>query len=357
MVAMPSFRSFGLLGAVILAACSSPSSATSAASAPGKPSTGDPPPSPPSHAPAGVDAGPAAPLPPLGDAGSVTKDAGAEPQDASVARDCGSNLTAPIPANVESLWAPTNPVSLGEGFDPSRLVGLQGEHWAIGTAAATPYPGSLSFYGDAVSTDDISIFEQDSPTNAYQNPTQLTYWATMLGSAETRLTFGWGARQWTQIFSIESPQRTAFTPASPAQFVTAFLAERVFVVVFGVEVDSACKRDAIGDVLGGIPKAAPVLSDVGHRAAISDVLVRNGAQLTFHVLGNKPHPAVDALFASSHCTTADLAECQRVLDALHAENDAWTAASPDTTMDAVSKNTDPVWSALTFRTGDVSQLP
>jgi hypothetical protein len=341
-----------------LAACSSSSTTSRDPAAGATPRAGDAgATTPPSSPASGDDSGAAVAPPP--DAGTVLHDAGVEPHDASPARDCGSNLTAPIAADARALWTPMNPVVLGEGFDAnSASIKLRGEQWAQGSSSTTDYPSGQSFAGDQVSASDLAIFGTELPTNGYQNPNQIDVWTAAMGYSATRLTYGWGARQSSLLFSLGgSLAKTPVTPSPPATFVRSFEAERTFEVVFGVELDSACKIAALGDVLGGLAKAEPVLSDVAHRDAISKVLVQNGGRLTFHVIGNMPHPAVDALFAQSHCTTADLGECKRVLDALHAESDAWNAALGTPTLDAVSNKTDPIWSVLTFTTSDVAILP
>jgi hypothetical protein len=167
--------------------------------------------------------------------------------------------------------------------------------------------------------------------------TQVGAWAQAVAGTETRLTYGTGEYVEGGAFVLEGTlQKTQYTPASPAQFIRSMKPQTLFGIVFGIEFDSPCKVDTLR-ALGGVgldgPKSALEATNL---SAMSDYLVKSNAKLTFDVIGNKPHPAVESLFAGSHCSTADLGECKRVLDALEAEMKTWIAGtSRAPTLDAL----------------------
>ena len=84
------------------------------------------------------------------------------------------------------------------------------------------------------------------------------------------------------------------------------------------------------------------------RAATQAALTANGATLFVRVVSNVAVPDVDALFAATTCSTADLGACQKLADDLSAFDSSKASNVALPYFAKLQAGTDPAWSISTY---------
>lgn len=321
--------------------------------------------------PAPEDSEPAAPALNPVDAGAAP-DAGAKP-DADAAptgpttvRTCGEPRTTPVPLRKLNVVAPTVPVALGAAVIDGRPSTT--ERWATGPASALPpiVRGAWGKGGDREESDLLYLLGQEGARDLFadhvEGKTPFQAWASALAPTARRLTYSVGGWLSTVLYSLDAFSRTPTTPAT-GEWVRTVRPSRTYLFALAVTFASDCALGAMSDLLGARPRVGSpaghggTILDASKRAAIQDLLVRDGSEVMLAFAAHKPVAAVDDLMETTTCGTADLSACEAAVKMLDDSSPFPAGLGERPTYEALAEGTDPSWSITSFTTSSVSVLP
>ena len=196
-----------------------------------------------------------------------------------------------------------------------------------------------------------------------EGKTPFQTWASALAPTARRRTYvegGWFAT--TVVYSLDDFTHTPTMPAA-GEWVRTVRPSRTHLFALAVTFASDCALGAMSDLLGAQPRVADAsgnngrILDPSKRAAIQDLLVRDGSEVMLAFAAHKPVAAVDDLMETTTCGPADLAACEAALKVLE-DTDPFPAALGERPLyEALADGTDPSWSITAFTTSSVSPLP
>lgn len=293
-------------------------------------------------------------------------DADAAPTGPTTVRTCGEPGTTPVPLVKYNLVARTVPVVLGAAVIDGRPSAT--ERWATGPARFVLNPGLTGAWSKGVASDEADLLyhlgQENVPDLFADHPggkTPFQTWASTLAATARRLTYLQGGFLARRVYSLDDATRTPTTPAAGA-WVRTVRPSRTYLFALAVTFASDCALGAMSDLLGRKPFVTSSLGndgllDASKRAAIQDLLVRDGAEVMLAFATHKPVAAVDDLMETTTCGPTDLSACEAALKVLD-EWDPFPAAIDERpTYEALVEGTDPSWSITSFTTSSVSTLP
>jgi hypothetical protein len=159
-------------------------------------------------------------------------------------------------------------------------------------------------------------------------------WAQAQAPSRRRLTFSSAWSQKEAAWHFEDEVRGADAPSDPdARYVREFSAHRYLAFTLGVDLKSDCALQALADVLGQKPElvhdaafrdATPsarldgAVLDPNKRAAVEQILARDGAEVWVAILSNRARPSVTAVVEKHACNASNLTECDALVTDLQA---------------------------------------
>ena len=317
--------------------------------------------------PAPPDTEPAAPALNPVDAGlppPVAPDAA--PTAPGTVRTCDEPRTAPVPLRKLNVVARTVPVALSAAVIDGRPSAT--ERWATGPASALPplVRGAWGKGGDREESDLLYLLGQEGARDLFadhvEGKTPFQAWASALAPTARRLTYSEGGWLSTVLYSLDDSTRTPTTPEA-GEWVRTVRPSRTYLFALAVTFASDCALGAMSDLLGKRPRVASpggndgLILDPSKRAAIQDLLVRDGSEVMLAFATHKPVAVVDDLMETTTCGPADLSACEAALKVIDDSSPFPTALGERPSYEAVVDGNDPSWSITSFTTSSVPVLP
>jgi hypothetical protein len=289
------------------------------------------------------------------------------PAPQSTIRSCGRSLTTPMKLETEARWVDFHPVTAGAKVVTRTPVLLGGQvvsgtvaRLAISTtgkSAAGPDltdPAVASALGLRLATTGTTEIENYA-TSATITPAAAWY----LRPTGLRLNFFTGFNAMEVGWSMSAPHRTS-TAAAGDTFVRVVGAGLFAGYQIALEFPDDCAVGALSDALGRPAVVSEALADTGifapgKAAAVESALVANGVYMRIGFIGSKRLPAVESAFATTTCSTGNIAGCAALRASLVAASQAFqTSSSTPSDLTKLQTNTDPVWSPLRLTSAPIA---
>lgn len=299
----------------------------------------------------------------------TTPDARPKPSTTGKVRTCDPPLTSAKPLVRHKIYTKTDPVKLGAGVIDGKVSPTT--IWVNGTLKppATTAPQTNGNFGPDLS--DLSyLLGWDSATTVdlfsihvgEKNPLEL--WVEGMTPTARRMTYTSATNSVQQPYVQTSETRAADAPTtSTAKYVKSLSAVKFVGVSLVVTAASDCALGALADLLGrrpivreGFNNESGTLFDPTKRKDIQDLLVRDGTEMALAILTSRRDAKMEDLVKNTTCSPTDLGACEKVLDDLTAEADAFMETSGTSTYETLTSGTDPTWAFTTFVPGDVKSV-
>ena len=250
----------------------------------------------------------------------------------------------------------------------ATFTGLAVLAGATGPASALPplVRGAWGKGGDREESDLLYLLGQEGARDLFadhvEGKTPFQAWASALAPTARRLTYSEGGWLSTVLYSLDDSTRTPTTPEA-GEWVRTVRPSRTYLFALAVTFASDCALGAMSDLLGKRPRVASpggndgLILDPSKRAAIQDLLVRDGSEVMLAFATHKPVAVVDDLMETTTCGPADLSACEAALKVIDDSSPFPTALGERPSYEAVVDGNDPSWSITSFTTSSVPVLP
>jgi hypothetical protein len=287
-------------------------------------------------------------------------------------RDCGRSVNTPTALETRALWLDYYPATLGAKV-MARVPATLGVQVATGVvtrsaAAPTRTGASGQDLSDPVvesalglrppSRTSVQIENYAVRADTTLSPEQFWY----LRPSNLRLNFFSGFSATEPDWSITAPKRTTQASAGDT-FVRGVVGGLFAGYQIALEFRDTCAVGALSDALGGPALMGDGTPNSGifspdRAALVQSVLVANGVVLRIGVIGSKKLPAVESAFATTRCSTANMAACATLVASLAAAVKAFeAAASTPSNLAKLGASTDPVWSPVRLTSAPIAVAP
>jgi hypothetical protein len=289
------------------------------------------------------------------------------PAPQATIRSCGRSKTTPTKLEAEARWLDFHPVTAGAKVVTTTPVLLGGQ--VVSGTVARP---AISVTGKSASgpdLDDPAVASALGLRVASSSTTEIENYATSdtitpagawyLRPTGLRLNFFSGFNAMEVGWSMSAPHRTS-TAAAGDTFVRVVGAGLFAGYQIALEFPDDCAVGALSDALGRPAVVSEALADSGifapgKAAAVESALVANGVYMRIRFIGSKRLPAVESAFATTTCSTGNIAGCAALRASLIAASQAFQASSSTlSNLTKLQTNTDPVWSPLRITSAPIA---